>query len=94
MTIRDHIDSGMSDETIASVLRSRAESWNYSAEMENAAKLAANGGHLSPETRLALGFYTEGRKAAAASGRDVTGPANSTGEDRIAAAYRSLSDAS
>jgi hypothetical protein len=94
MTIRDHIDSGMTDESIAGILRARAESWNYSPEMEKAAELAANGGHLSPEARMALGFYETAKRAAAASGRDVSGPADSTGADRIAAAYRSLSDAS
>ncbi|MER8005025.1 hypothetical protein [Streptomyces sp. NPDC094149] len=90
MTTRDHIDSGMTDATITSILRARAESWSYSAEMENAAKLAASGGHLSPESRLALGFYETAKRAAVAAGRDVSGPAASTGGDRIAAAYENL----
>ncbi|MCT9108312.1 hypothetical protein N4G69_22205 [Streptomyces mirabilis] len=90
MTTRDHINSGMSDENMARVLRSRADAWNYSAELESAAKLAANGEHLSPQIRTSLGFYAAGKMAAAASGRDVSGPANSTGADRISAAYDNL----
>lgn len=90
MTNRDHIDSGMTDAAIASILRARAESWNYSTAMENAAVLASSGGSLSPESRMALGYYQDGKKAAAASGRDVSGPADSTGGDRIAAAYKNL----
>ena len=90
MTTRDHIDSGMSDESLASILRARADAWSYSEEQENAAKLAASGEHLTPGARMSLGFYTDGKRAAAATGRDVSGPANSTSGDRIAAAYENL----
>ncbi|MFE9877984.1 hypothetical protein [Streptomyces sp. NPDC005784] len=90
MTTDDQMLSGMTDQTLARVLRDRAEAWNYSAELEKAAELSASGGQLSPNTRMSLSFYENGKRAAAALGRDVSDPFNSRGADRIAAAYDNL----
>ncbi|MEV4338770.1 hypothetical protein [Streptomyces sp. NPDC049590] len=88
----DNLDtSGLTQNSLERVLRSRAESWQHSAEMEKAAELVANGEQLSPSARMALGYYKDAKKAAAATGRDVSAPANSHGGDKLTAAYRTLS---
>ncbi|MFD5191336.1 hypothetical protein ACFWMU_24880 [Streptomyces sp. NPDC058357] len=77
--------------TLERVLRARAESWQHNGEMEKAAELAAKGAQLSPSARMALGYYSDGKKAATAAGRDVSDPAASTeGADKLAAAYSAI----
>ncbi|WP_328561808.1 hypothetical protein [Streptomyces coelicoflavus] len=71
-------------------LRARAETWQYNREMEKAAALDAAGGTLSNSVRLALGYYRDGKNAAQAAGRDVSGSGDIG--DSLAAAYRSLSN--
>ncbi|MGW3739837.1 hypothetical protein ACWD62_04310 [Streptomyces sp. NPDC005146] len=74
------------------MLRERADSWQHNGEMEKAAELAAKGEQMSPSARMALGYYSDGKKAAVAAGRDTSDPASSSeGADRLAAAYDAIS---
>ncbi|MFD8974650.1 hypothetical protein [Streptomyces sp. NPDC059593] len=78
--------------TLERTLRSRADAWSYSSETENAVAHSASSGHLSPEMRMAAGYYVNGKKAAAAAGRDVTDPdAPKDDAHKLTAAYRALS---
>jgi hypothetical protein len=88
----DNIDAGsFTPEALSRVLRGRAEAWRYDPEMERAAEQASRGESLSAGTLMALGYYRDGKKAAAAMGRDVSAPAT---DDSLSGAYSSLNDGS
>ncbi|WP_158716753.1 MULTISPECIES: hypothetical protein [unclassified Streptomyces] len=84
----DNIDAGSyTPESLNRVLRARAEAWRYDPEMERAAEVFARGENLPSAVRMSLGYYRDGKKAAAAMGRDVSAPATA---DNLSAAYSSL----
>ena len=55
----------------------RAESWQHSPEMEEATRLKRDHPQafaaLPAVVKMSLGLYAEGKRAAEAAGRDVTG---------------------
>jgi hypothetical protein len=55
----------------------RAESWQHSPEMEEATRLKRDHPRafaaLPAVVKMSLGLYAEGKRAAEAAGRDVTG---------------------
>ncbi|MFI9252475.1 hypothetical protein [Streptomyces sp. NPDC053069] len=87
MNTRDNIDPGSNPDGIERVLRARAEAFRYSSEMEKAAEQATKGEQLAPSLRMALGYYSDAKKAAGAAGRDVSAP---VAADNLSAAYNSL----
>lgn len=89
MTTRDNINPDVNARGIERILRDRADAWRYSAELEKAAQLAADGGEMTPSARMALSYYQDGKMAAAAAGRDVSRP---VADDNLSAAYGSLSN--
>ncbi|WP_327162502.1 hypothetical protein [Streptomyces zaomyceticus] len=93
MSYQDDLDiSGVTPGTLERTLRSRADAWSYSAETENAVAHLAAGGHLTPEMRMAAGYYANGKKAAAAAGHDITDPdAPKDDAHKLTAAYRAIS---
>ncbi|GGW18659.1 MULTISPECIES: hypothetical protein [Streptomyces] len=87
MNTRDNIDPSSNPDGIERVLRARADAFRYDPEMENAAELAAKGEQLTPSLRMALGYYSDAKKAAGAAGREISAPATA---DNLSAAYSSL----
>ncbi|MET7976716.1 hypothetical protein ABZW44_27460 [Streptomyces mirabilis] len=92
MTLRDNLDTDHNPESIERVLRDRAATFHYSSDMEAAAGMAAKGEELSPSLRMALGYYSDARKAADASGRDVSDPNPAQTGNRLADAYANLAN--
>ncbi|MGV9941229.1 hypothetical protein [Streptomyces sp. NPDC003401] len=89
MTTRDNLDTDLSPKAIEGVLRARADSFRYDAEMEKAGELDSE--QLSPALRMARAYYEDAKRAAIAAGKDVSDPVPAQSGDRLAAAYRSLS---
>ncbi|MCT9108310.1 hypothetical protein N4G69_22195 [Streptomyces mirabilis] len=92
MTLRDNLDTDHTAESIERVLRARAANFRYIPELESAAELAAKGEELSPSLRMSLGYYSDAKRAADASGMDVSDPAPVRSGNRLANAYNNLAN--
>ncbi|MFH8715164.1 hypothetical protein [Streptomyces zaomyceticus] len=93
MSYQDDLDvNGYTPASLEQTLRSRADVWNFDHQAETAISYTAQGGHVSPEMRMSMGYYQAGKKAAEAAGRDVADP-NAPQDDtgKLAAAYRAIS---
>jgi hypothetical protein len=86
---QDDLDTnGYTTGSLEQILRSRSDIWNFDNQAETAISYAAQGGRVSPEMRMAMGYYQTGKKAAEAAGRDVTDPnAPKDGTNKLSAAF-------
>ncbi|MGW0793960.1 hypothetical protein [Streptomyces sp. NPDC002692] len=90
MTLRDDLDMTRRPEDIERILRGRADNFRFSPDLEVAADLMEKGERLSPERTMALGYYEDAKRAADASGRDVSDPVPEQTGNRLANAYNNL----
>ncbi|MFD6250502.1 hypothetical protein [Streptomyces roseolus] len=92
MSYQDNLDAeSYTPESLEQTLRSRADAWNFSGQAEAAISYAAQGGNVTPEMRMSMGYYQTGKRAAEAACRDIADPNGPQENGKLADAYRAIS---